>query len=457
MLVPLMFSPDLEGGTSKTSESQSETRFKPQLHTQKNHNSYNGTRTLPIATRVRAQHKPRPDSDSQAQDKDRQKRKSKRRSKSRSQEDESPLYEITLYYPHNRACTIYRSREDFSSLRTGLSSRSSSTAPQPLATQPSYNKTEGEGGPKEVAKWDSMLRKALERFAKSGHGRHSVEWFLRRRLGDCERMASGKGTGLPTGTTRRVKIKQPRDVDDTKITDERPGKQGDKVDDMGKLDEEAAATEGKCLHDKNKEEEDNVISKESWTDDEIEVVKNASVKDEKRYNNGKQPDRERDEADDNADDNSRAARLKGRPFTEVVIGLDSIPVCPFKPIPDLGKLEGSSLAQRRKNRQKIENTGRADQKTVHGAEEILQKNIDDADASTSDSALEVETKEESSSDGTTVLTPTSTSAGEMSPGDPPPNPALMYKLMFSRRASDSDWGQKILSLHEHNDSGANTL
>ncbi|KAJ4388398.1 hypothetical protein N0V85_007598 [Neurospora sp. IMI 360204] len=451
MLVPLVFSPDLEGA-SKTSESLSETRFKPQLHTQKNHNSYNGTRTLPIATRVRAQHKPRPDSDSEARDKDRPKGKSKRKSKSRSQEDESPVYEITLYYPHNRACTIYRSREDFSLLRTGLSSRSSSTAPQPLATQPPYNKTEGEGGPKEVAKWDSLLRKALERFAKSGHGRHSVEWFLRRRLGDCERMASGQGTGLPTGTTRRVKIKQSREVDDTTITDERPGKQGVKVDDMDKLDEEAAATEGKCLHDKNKEEEDNV----SWTDDEIEVVKNESVKDEKRYNNGKQPDRERDEADDNADDNSRAARLKGRQLTEIVIGLNSIPMCPSKPIPDLGKLEGSSLAKRRKNRQKIENTGRADQKTVPSTEDILQKDIDDADASTSDSALEVETREESSSDGTTVLTPTSTSAGEMSP-DPPPNPALMYKLMFSRRASDSDWGQKILSLHEHNDSGANTL
>ncbi|KAK3957102.1 hypothetical protein QBC32DRAFT_366485 [Pseudoneurospora amorphoporcata] len=443
MLVPLMFSPDLEG-TSKTSESQPETIFKPQLHTQKNHNSYNGTRTLPIATRVRPLHKPTSNYDSRPQDKDDQKLESNRI----LTEEESPLYEITLYYPHNRACTIYRSRQDFWLLRTGLSSRSSSSAPQRLSTPPSHNIAKCEDDSKEVAKWDSLLRKGLERFAKNGHGRYSVEWFLRRRLGDCERMASGKGTGLPAGTTRRVKIKPPRDMDGTKTTDERSGKQEDKGENSDRSNQEAAATEGKCQHDRNKDQEDNVISEESQTDNESEVGNGECVEEqETRYNKGEQPDQGRNEVDDQADDRPKAARPMANLYTEVPV------MCPLKPMSEIRQLDGSSIAKRRKHKQNIENAGRVDQKTIHH-----NSCDEDAEISTLDSIIiEADAREESSSDGTVMLTPTSTSAGDTWPGDPPSNPALMYMLMFSRRASDSDWGQKILGLLEQDDSGANTL
>ncbi|KAK3498012.1 uncharacterized protein B0T23DRAFT_99257 [Neurospora hispaniola] len=438
MLVPLMFLPDLEG-TSKTPESRSKTRLKPQLHTQKNHNCYNGTRTLPIATLVRPQHNSTPDSDSQPQ------REDKPKSESKTHKDESPLYEVTLYYPHNRACTIYRSREDFWLLRTGLLSSSSSTAPQPLATLPTENKEESEGDSEDVDKWDAMLKEALKRFKTSGHGRHSVEWFLRRRLGDCERMASGKGAGLPTGTTRRVRIKKPRNMDDMKTMDERAGMQGYLVDFMAKLDEKVAVRDGVCLHDKDTEEEDDVISREIWTDDELKIVKDESVKDEgKRCGEGKEADREGDKVNDNPTDIHTAEETRERQFngTEVVIGLDTISLCQSKPIPDLSNLGGQSIAARRKSRQMTENTGPLDQKTVPSTEGALQRNMDNVETSilNSESAVGVDTDEDSSSDGTTVLTPTSSSAGEMSPGDPPPDEAHMYKFMYSPRASDSDWG-----------------
>lgn len=490
MLVPLMFLPELEA-TSKTSEPQPETRLKPQLHTQKNHNSYNGTRTLPIATRVRRQQRPIPDSDSEAQTTDKQERKPKHRSKSREPEDESPLYEITLYYPHNRACTIYRSRQDFLLLRTGFTSRSSSTAPQPLSTPRSGRMIDGENDhtsdgekvSKAAAKWDKLLRAAVESFAKYGHGRHSVEWFLRRRLGDCERVACGNGTGLPAGTTRRIKVKQPRGLDDRKITDERSEKQEDKVGNTDKSDGEAATTEGKCLHDTNEDEAEDNITKQSRADNENDIDKSHSPKDEEMHK-GKRSDGGRDEIDNDADDGPEAARPKARLFTEVLIGLDSVPVRPFKPIPDLGKLEGSSLTRRRKHKQSIEKTGHdVERKTLRNGCNVLQCTIEDCDGQHGrlvepwetdgdargglDSMIGVDKREESlsssssssSSDGTVVLTPTSANPGESetSPGDSPPNSALMYKLMFSRRASDSDWGQEILSLIERDDSSANTL
>ncbi|KAK3495919.1 hypothetical protein B0T13DRAFT_310002 [Neurospora crassa] len=438
MLVPLMFMPDLEEGTSKTPESRSKTRLKPQLHTQKNHNCYNGTRTLPIAILIRSQDKSTPDPDSQPQCEDKPKSESKNH-----KDDESPLYEITLYYPHNRACTIYRSREDFWLLRTGLLSCSSSTAPQPLATIPPGNKEESEGDTEDVAKWDAMLREALKRFKKSGHGRHSVEWFLRRRLGDCERMASGKGTGLPTGTTRRLRIKKLRNMVNIKTADEKAGPQGYLVDFMVKLDEKVAVRDGVCLHEEDTEKEDDVISRESGTDDERGIVKDEPVKDEgKRCGERKEADREGDKVNDNPTDIPTAEETKEKQSngTEVVIGLDMISISLSKPLPDLSKLEGQSIAARRKSRQMIDNTGPLDQETVPSSEDILQSNIDDAETSIFDSALGVDTSDDSSSDGTTVLTPTSSSADEMSPGDPAPNEAHMYKFMHSPKASDSDWG-----------------
>lgn len=502
MLVPLMLSPDLEA-TSKTSEHRTETILKPQLHTQKNHSSYNGTRTLPIATRVRRQNKPPTlDPDSQTQDNGDQKRKSKRRSKLRRTEDESPLYEVTLYYPHNRACTIYRSREDFWLLRTGISSRSSSAAPQPLSTPPSDGIKKCEDETKEVAKWDSLLRKGLERFAKNGHGRYSVEWFLRRRLGDCERMVNGqRTTGLPGGTTRRMKVKQHKTVDDTTTTtDERSREKEDRIASTDKPNDEAAATEEKCLHDTDEEEEEDiVISIQSQTDDENEAVeKGESIEDKETtsYNNNQQPDQEQ-EQDEAANDNPNAnesspkpARRITRRYTEERPVLDPIVI---KPIPAIRELQGSScmsMAKRRllKNKQleqemeSMENTTRRigcvvlEPSTVEKLEGYYQsvaeawvKNEDEErglDSIIRCDATEYNQESSSEEGGTVVLTPTTSSAsgsaGEMSPlevaGEAPPNPALMYKVMFSRRASSgSDWQQKIRSLHERGDGGTNTL
>ncbi len=66
---------------------------KPPLHTRKNHDSYNGTLHMPLATHT--QYLPASGSS-------------------------SPYYLITLFYPHNRACTLFRSPADLLTLRQGL-------------------------------------------------------------------------------------------------------------------------------------------------------------------------------------------------------------------------------------------------------------------------------------------------------------------------------------------------
>ncbi|KAK3395923.1 hypothetical protein B0T20DRAFT_455716 [Sordaria brevicollis] len=444
MLVPLMLSLDLEeGSTSKTSSrSQPETettKLMPQLHTSKNHNSYNGIRTLPIATRV------------QCDEGKRGKRKSHKRTRSTrtaNQDDDYPLYEVTLYYPHNRTCTIYRSREDFSLLRTGLHSRSSSAAPQSLSTAPPDDKTEADGDLKEVARWDTLLRKALERFAKRGHGRHSIEWFLRRRLGDCERMASGNGMGLPAGTMRRVRIKPRKMESETRTADgNSKNREDEKLRGTGSTDEDIVAKEGRCLHVTSEEEEDNT-AEQNLTDNES-VTNDESAEDEEAHSENDNNPSNQEEAEAKPPDNPTASpkptRPKEKQFTEVLFSLDSLPIEPFKPIPsDLGKLAGSSLAKRRKQtQQKVEVTELADQNTANNnTEEVRQRNIEDAEDIPSDPDFDVGgTLTSSSSEDTILFTPTSSSiVGEdMSPGNPShPNSALTYMLMFSRRVSGSD-------------------
>ncbi len=193
---------------------------KPPLHTRKNHDSYNGTLHLPLATHT--QYLPAPS---------------------------HPHYLITLAYPHSRACTLFRTPADVLTLRQGLaaaagavgsviggddgsrmnddhvgdnSSCSSSNGTVPtadVAAAAEMGRTwwwcracvqscscscacacaDGGGGGRREARLarevNQMLGEAVEkvRGGKEGSGgRVVVEWFLRRRFGDCE----GGGGGV---------------------------------------------------------------------------------------------------------------------------------------------------------------------------------------------------------------------------------------------------------------------
>ncbi len=70
---------------------------KPQFHSARCHHTYNGTKVLPVATWVRSP-TVRDAGDGQY----------------------ALVYEIVLYYSHNRACTIYRAYDDFTKLRGHL-------------------------------------------------------------------------------------------------------------------------------------------------------------------------------------------------------------------------------------------------------------------------------------------------------------------------------------------------
>lgn len=74
----------------------------PQIHTRKNHDTYNGTFHLPYATHVRVTRV-------------------------------SNHYTIILFYPHNRACEIHRSYDDFLALDLAL--RQEEPPPKPKQKQ----------------------------------------------------------------------------------------------------------------------------------------------------------------------------------------------------------------------------------------------------------------------------------------------------------------------------------
>lgn len=76
------------------------------------------------------------------------------------------VYEILLYFGHNRACTIYRSWDDFKTLRRGLTPWKRPTA---------------FCSPNDVRSLDKFLREAL---VKRPH-ECAMEYFLRRRIDDC--------------------------------------------------------------------------------------------------------------------------------------------------------------------------------------------------------------------------------------------------------------------------------
>ncbi|KAK3694629.1 hypothetical protein B0T22DRAFT_452988 [Podospora appendiculata] len=115
----------------------------PQLHSRKHHHTYNGTHSLPATTLVQLS--------------------TLNSAPTNTDTDETeplrPVYEVTLFYAHNRACTIYRTSDDFATLRNGLAAWQD--ASQDL---------------------DHFLRKALATRPYDC----AMEFFLRRRMGDCE-------------------------------------------------------------------------------------------------------------------------------------------------------------------------------------------------------------------------------------------------------------------------------
>ncbi|KAG6363050.1 hypothetical protein INS49_008145 [Diaporthe citri] len=76
------------------------------------------------------------------------------------------VYEVVLCYPHNRACTINRTWEDFQKLKSGLGS---------WRNAPTFC------SPKDIDGLQSFLCEAI-----SKKGREvAMEFFLRRRMDDC--------------------------------------------------------------------------------------------------------------------------------------------------------------------------------------------------------------------------------------------------------------------------------
>lgn len=124
---------------------------RPQVHSSKHHHTYNGVRSVPSATWVRSQ-------------------------AVRQAQPESPMkeealavhYEIILYYPRNRACTIYRTLDDFEQLRQSLPELKDSG--------------EGSADGDTLASLDSFLRNVVRKRSDAV----ALEYFLRRRIGDCQ-------------------------------------------------------------------------------------------------------------------------------------------------------------------------------------------------------------------------------------------------------------------------------
>ncbi|KUI62272.1 hypothetical protein VP1G_09386 [Cytospora mali] len=115
--------------------------LRPQLHSRKCHHTYNATRCLPRAVWVRS---------------------------ARTREEDSVLvYEVLLYYDHNRACTVYRTWDDFRQLRAGLGSW-------------------GEKAPTfcSMQDFEGVQRFLCEAVDKKGW-EVAMEYFLCRRIDDC--------------------------------------------------------------------------------------------------------------------------------------------------------------------------------------------------------------------------------------------------------------------------------
>ncbi|KAJ4421370.1 hypothetical protein N0V82_003751 [Gnomoniopsis sp. IMI 355080] len=134
---------------------------KPQMHSRKCHHTYSATRQLPRALWIRSLRFGDADFN-QTLD---------------LSKECTLFYEIILYYDHNRACTIFRTPEDFRMLKSGigkLSRTQGTSCDGPITTwdQPVVE---------DVEVLQQYLCEVISKRAKSC----ALEYFLRRRLEDC--------------------------------------------------------------------------------------------------------------------------------------------------------------------------------------------------------------------------------------------------------------------------------
>ena len=222
--------------------------LKPQLHTHKNHHTYDGAHQLPQSTHVRLipDHSDNTINNTNPTNRTTTRKTSKtRKTKTKTETDPpAPRYAITLHYAHNRACEIYRTSHDMDILRRALgvlahpipspkekgssnskgsngSNSTTTTTTTIIITTTSEGRRASSDGPspsprpspaaaaaackrtcscpcscsktrceareaREAAGVQQMLVAAL---ARTGAGdtrvRVAMEWFLRRRMRDC--------------------------------------------------------------------------------------------------------------------------------------------------------------------------------------------------------------------------------------------------------------------------------
>ncbi|KAK3336479.1 hypothetical protein B0T19DRAFT_40078 [Cercophora scortea] len=147
---------------------------RPQLHSRKHHHTYNGIHSLPTSTQVRPSSSPSSNPPPLTN------------THEAGAEPEAilrPAYEVTLYYAHNRACTIYRTSDDFATLRNGLTAWQDAPALRKPEEQQQEQQQAPHGSAQDESQYlDHFLREAL---AKRPY-ECAMEFFLRRRMGDCE-------------------------------------------------------------------------------------------------------------------------------------------------------------------------------------------------------------------------------------------------------------------------------
>lgn len=161
---------------------------KPQLHSRKCHHTYNATRCLPSAVWIRSLRF--------GLDLDNSRPHSRHGSDYGSDDDEDDrailgdndcaffsssctvLYEIVLYYDHNRACTIYRTPEDFAKLKEAV-------GPAKYRKWVPQQKTHGLAPSSAVEDVEDLQRLLSKTISRKGRDCPALEYFLRRRMNDC--------------------------------------------------------------------------------------------------------------------------------------------------------------------------------------------------------------------------------------------------------------------------------
>ncbi|KAK3940048.1 hypothetical protein QBC46DRAFT_314425 [Diplogelasinospora grovesii] len=129
---------------------------KPQIHSHKYHHTYNGTRQLPSSIWVRPTPTLNKIHDGEGG-------------------EHTLAYEVTLYYQKNRACTIYRTWDDFVQLSEGLSAASWGAETTAMPTLSSGF----------VILDSDFLDAYLRDVLTKRPNEIATEYFLRRRIGDC--------------------------------------------------------------------------------------------------------------------------------------------------------------------------------------------------------------------------------------------------------------------------------